>query len=154
MFHRKPGGQSWTAPVLPTIVGSFRETMPAPPTLPAGLVPDVLLGQIIDRLEETEVDAAVNLLLYESGVLLERVLVPVLQNQIPLRIYQAGIQHLVRNRLQPFQRIRRVGEHDIELLPADGNEIEHIVMDGSQILQAQLPGLLLDERGVLHIHLH
>ncbi len=99
-------------------------------------------------------DAAVNLLLYESGVLLERVLVPVLQNQIPLRIYQSGIQHLVRNRLQPFQRIRRVGEHDIELLPADGNEIEHIVMDGSQILQAQLPGLLLDKRGILHIHLH
>ncbi len=82
MLHRKPGGQSWTAPVLPTIVGPlpFREPMPAPPTLPAGLVPDVLLGQIIDRLEETEVDAAVNLLLYESGVLLERVLVPVLQN--------------------------------------------------------------------------
>ena len=121
-------------------------------------MPDVLLGQIIYRLEETEVDAAVNLLLYESGVLLERVLVPVLQNQIPLRIYQSGIQHLVRNHLQPFQRIRRVCEHDIELLPADGNEIEHIVMDGSVVSGfvqvAQLPGLLLDKGGILHIHLH
>ena len=69
MLHRKPGGQSWTAPVLPTIVGPlpFREPMPAPPTLPAGLVP----GELLYRLEETEVDAAVNLLLYESGVLLE-----------------------------------------------------------------------------------
>ena len=98
-------------------------------------------------------DAAVDLFLDESRVVLERMLIAVLQNQIALGIDQAGIQNLVRNRFQTFERVRRIGEHDVELLLADRNEIEDVVVHRSQVLQTQLPGLVLHERRILRIHL-
>ena len=91
-------------------------------------------------------DAAVDLFLDESRMVLERMLIAVLQNQIALRIDQAGIQNLVGNRFQTFKSVRRIGEHDVELLLADRNEIEDVVVHRGQVLQTQLPGLVLHER--------
>ena len=108
--------------------------------------PGVSIRILLYRLEKAEMDAAVDLFLDESRVVLERMLIAVLQNQISLGIDQAGIQNLVRNRFQTFERVRRIGEHDVELLLADRNEIEDVVVHRSQVLQPQLPGLVLHER--------
>ena len=109
---------------------------------------------LLYRLEKAEMDAAVDLFLDESRVVLERMLIAVLQNQIALGIYQAGIQNLVGNRFQTFKSVRRIGEHDVELLLADRNEIEDVVVHRGQVLQTQLSGLILHERRILRIHLH
>ena len=108
---------------------------------------------LLYRLEKAEMDAAVDLFLDESRVVLERMLIAVLQNQIALGVDQAGIQNLVWNRFQAFESVRRIGEHDVELLLADRNEIEDVVVHRGQVLQAQLPGLVLHERRILRIHL-
>ena len=108
--------------------------------------PGVCIRMLLCRFEKAEVDAAVDLFLDESRVVLERMLIAVLQNQIALGVDQAGIQNLVWNRFQAFKSVRRIGEHDVELLLADRNEIEDVVVHRGQVLQTQLPGLVLHER--------
>ena len=60
-------------------------------------------------------------------------LIPVLQDQISLRVYQTCIQYLVRNRLKSFQGVWRVCEYYVELLFAERDEIEYVVMHGRDV---------------------
>lgn len=90
-------------------------------------------------------DASINLFLYESRMLLERMFVSVLQNQITLRIDETSIKHLVRYGLETFQCIRRIREDNVKALLAYRNEIEHVMVNCGEVLEAQGPGLVFYE---------
>lgn len=90
-------------------------------------------------------DASIDLFLHESRMLLERMFVSVLQNQITLRIDETGIEHLVRYGLETFQRIRRIREDNVKALLAYRNEIEHVMVNRGEVLEAQCPGLVFYE---------
>ena len=94
-------------PPLAWVPSLFGSQCLAPPTLPAGLAPDIVTLPTRNDLylytrpcfawarccyfyllEKAEMDAAVDLFLDESRVVLERMLIAVLQNQIALRIDQ------------------------------------------------------------------
>lgn len=89
--------------------------------------------------------ASIDLFLHESRMLLERMFVSVLQYQIPFRIDETSIKHLVRYGLETFQRIRRIREDDVKALLAYRNEIEYVMVNRSQVLEAQCPGLIFYE---------
>ena len=97
------------------------------------------------RFEEGEMDASIDLFLHESRMLLERMFVSVLQNQITLRIDETGIEYLVRYGLETFQRIRRIREDNVKALLAYRNEIEHVMVNRGEVLEAQCPGLVFYE---------
>lgn len=98
-----------------------------------------------NRLEETEVYSAVMFFLYEGRMVHEGVFVAVLQNEVSVRVDKSGVQNFVRNRLQPFQCVWGIGKYYVEFLFADGNEIEHVVVNCSQVLKSQLLGLIFNE---------
>ena len=64
-----------------------------------------------------------------------------------------GIEHLVRNRIQPLYRIGRIREDYIEVQAADIQEIEDIVPYHVHAADAEGGGGTLDERGVKRVHL-
>ena len=90
-------------------------------------------------------DASIDLFLHESRMLLERMFVSVLQNQITLRIDETGIEHLVRYGLETFQSIRWIREDNVKALLAYRNEIEHVMVNRGEVLEAQCPGLVFYE---------
>ena len=58
----------------------------------------------------------------------EAVFVAVLQDEIAAGMEDVLGEHLVGQSLQSFEGIRRIREHNVELLVADGKEIEAILI--------------------------
>ena len=97
--------------------------------------------------------ASVGLLFLEERMVPERMLVAVLQDEITAGVEQVARQDLVRDGRQSFERVGRIREDDVELLPADRQEVEDVGMDGRDVVQAQAGGLAADEGGMLPVHL-
>ena len=98
--------------------------------------------------------ATVALLFFEARVVSEGVLVAMLKDKVAARMEDVLGENLVRNGLQALEGIRRISENDIELLVADGEEIEDIVPDHHYIIKSEPLGLPLDERGIFPCHLN
>ena len=84
----------------------------------------------------------------------EGVLVSVFKDKIAFRMEDVLGENLVRNGLQAFKGIRRIREDNVELLMANGKEIEDIVPYHGHIVEAQPPGLGFDEGRILPGHLN
>ena len=80
-------------------------------------------------------------------------LVAVLQDEIAPGVQDVLRKDLVRKRLQPLKGIRRIGENDIELFPADRQEIEDVVPDHRHVGEAEARSFSLDEGRVAPLHL-
>ena len=112
------------------------------------------LGFHRQRPEITETHIAVLPLLDKGGMCGKVVFGRVLENQIPLRHDQPGAEHFVRDGIQAFQRVGRIGEDNIEALGAQRDEIEYIVAHHLHYrTYAQRGGGALDERRVNRVHL-
>ena len=98
--------------------------------------------------------APVRAFLLEEGMRGEGMSVAVLEDEIASRVQDILCENLVRERLEPFQRIRRVSKDDVELLPADGQEVEDVVTYHRDVAQSEPLRLGLDERGIGALHLH
>ena len=97
---------------------------------------------------------AVHFLLLEAGVLPEGVLPAVLQDEVAAGMEEILREHPVGKGFQAFQGVGRIGEDDVELLPADGEEVEHVVTDHRHVRKPQALRFGLDEGGVLAHHFH
>ena len=106
------------------------------------------------RDEKREVYAPVHAFLNKTGMLLERMLRSVLQDEVALGMQDAGSQNLVRKTLKIVQGIGRIGKHNIEFLVSQGQEVEYIVPYHSDVVQAQAPGFCLYERSIFPQHLY
>ena len=90
-------------------------------------------------------NAAVVLFLDEMRMLREGVLVAVLKDEIAARVKEVVLENFVRNVLEAFQSIWRIGEDNVEFLAAERQKIENVRADHSDVRQAQTLGLGLDE---------
>ena len=81
-------------------------------------------------------------------------LASVLEDEIPLRIYETGFENPVRKSLKTFQGVRRIGKDNVELLLAKRNEFKCIVPYGGQVGESQSGRLAFYERGIGRVHLH
>ena len=96
-------------------------------------------------------DAAVVLFLDEVRVRSEGVLVAVLEDEIAARMKDVVLENLVRNILQTFQGVGRVGEDDVELLTATLQKAEHVTADENVVVGFYLFHALTDEGGMVAV---
>ena len=76
-------------------------------------------------------DTAVVALLDKTGMRLETVLSPVLQDEVAAGMQEVMGENLIRKGFQAFQGVGRVGEDKVELLVADGEKVKDIVREAN-----------------------
>ena len=87
------------------------------------------------------------------AVVPERMFITMFQDEIIARVEDVQSEYPVRKSLQTLKGIGRIGKNQVELLPADRKEIEHIVPHHRHIVQTQPGSLSFDERGIFPRHL-
>ena len=94
------------------------------------------------------------LLLDEESVVREIKLIRMLKYEICTWVQYVMSEDLVRNGRKIFQCIRGISKYDIELFPADIEELEYIVPYDSQIVHAEPDSLRFDEVRLHWQHFH
>jgi len=97
---------------------------------------------------------SVFLLLDESGMAGEVVFGPVFQYEQSVGGQEAGAEDLVGQGVESLDGVGRVGEHQVEGLGANVQEVEDVVPHDLHAAYAQRGGRLADEGGVGGVHLH
>ena len=77
-----------------------------------------------------------------------------LENEVALRVYYIRGEDLVREGVKAFKGVGRVCEDDVELFPAEREEIEDVGAHHGDVGKAKAGRFGLDERSVLPRHLH
>ena len=90
----------------------------------------------------------------KAGIALEVVILPMLEDEDASLLQQAVAEHERRDFPELGQRIRRVGEDEVELFAATLHEAEHISPHRQTLVRLQLLHHFADKRIVLRILLH
>jgi hypothetical protein len=104
--------------------------------------------------KKREVHASVFAMLYEVGLSREIIVLTMLEDEEPVGLQQVLLEDEAWNLRQFLQGVGRVGEDDVELLPATLQEPEHIATDKHVLVDVEFLHALLDEVRMVAVGFH